>query len=223
MPQPNKLRVQFTPSYTGNHRVCWRIGTGAYDCTTIVAGITGVPVSVDIDVDFDALNELCATSSINGYVQPTCVPETCPYLQVSFSESYDPYCTYWRLECGGDPNCTGFTLTGTDCGGTVDPSIPTAPLGTIIDFCFPSSTVLTAPAPWTLTPNIECCYACNSITIEKTSEAPLGFVYVDCVTKAITQVSIVDYTPSTICIVTGSLHIFDGAATVTDNGACVPL
>jgi hypothetical protein len=224
MPQPNTLRVQFTPNYTGNHRVCWRIGTGAYDCTTIVAGITGVPVTVDIGaVDFNALNEACATSSINGYVQPTCVPETCPYLQVSFSESYDPYCRYWSLECNTSPNCAGFTLTGIDCGGVTNPVIPTSPSGTVIDFCFPSSTSITAPSPWVLTPDVECCYACNSVTIEKTSEAPVLLSYIDCASRAATPISISDYTPITICIVTGSLHVYEGTISTTDNGACPPL
>lgn len=100
MAQPNTLRIQFTPNYTGNHRVCWRQGnSGPYDCSTIVAGVVGVPQTVDIPFDYNPINLTCTSDVLEGYVQPTCVPESCPYLQTGFISGYTPYCRLWTVEC----------------------------------------------------------------------------------------------------------------------------
>lgn len=102
MPQPNTLRISFTPLYTGLHRVCYRVGgVGPYDCTTVVSCTSGVPQIVDIPFDYTVINDTCNSDTLNGYVQPTCVPVTCSYLQTAFSFLYSPYCRFWTIECTG--------------------------------------------------------------------------------------------------------------------------
>ena len=68
------LSITFTPQVTSNHRVCWKKTTDvSYDCTTIVAGVAGVPVTANIPVT--VMDSPCEPATFEGYVQPTCEPE----------------------------------------------------------------------------------------------------------------------------------------------------
>lgn len=114
MAHPNTLRLQFTPNYTGNHRVCYRLGiAGPFDCSTVVAGVVGVPQTVDIPFDYTVIDLTCNSDVITGYVQPVCVPESCPYLRTDFLVSYTPYCRLWTVECTDAPvETVGATSVG---------------------------------------------------------------------------------------------------------------
>lgn len=102
MPQPNTLQVTFTPAVSGNHRVCWRLGpSGPYNCTTIVTGIIAVPLDAYITINYATLNLVCDGSTIEGYVQPICVPESYTGLRTAFTNVYYPYCKFWTIECAG--------------------------------------------------------------------------------------------------------------------------
>lgn len=68
------LSITFTPQVTSNHRVCWKKTTDAsYDCTTIVAGVAGTPVTANIPVT--VIDSPCEPATFEGYVQPTCETE----------------------------------------------------------------------------------------------------------------------------------------------------
>jgi len=119
---PGTLQVDFTANYTGDHRVCWRIGpSGPYDCTTIVtcAGL-GASCSALISVDLTPYNIQCDDITFEGYVQPVCYPEAAVSGRVPFSVVYSPIppCGAVNFLCADPVACTSFDL-GTGCHGTL--------------------------------------------------------------------------------------------------------
>jgi len=79
------LSITFTPQVTSNHRVCWKKTTDvSYDCTTIVAGVVGVPVTANIPVT--VVDDPCEPATFEGYVQPTCEPESSLLVRTDFPD-----------------------------------------------------------------------------------------------------------------------------------------
>lgn len=121
------LSITFTPQITSNHRVCWKETTDvSYDCTTIVAGIAGVPVTANISVT--VFNETCDPVTFEGYVQPTCEAEGSLLNRTAFPNvifTPDNPCLFWEAICAPgvdrvdviDPG-SGYTP-----GGTINPTI----------------------------------------------------------------------------------------------------
>lgn len=105
-PIPGYIAVSFVPSYPGPHRVCWRIGTGAYTCIEDVVCTTDPCVVYIAPINFE--NEACDIIEYNGYVQASC-------------ESGLSGAAYWTQDFTPSPSCVPYTLTceGIDAGGTV--------------------------------------------------------------------------------------------------------
>lgn len=79
------LSITFTPQITGNHRVCWKKTTDlTYNCSTIVAGVAGVPVTANISVT--VVDDPCEPATFEGYVQPTCEPEASTLNRTDFPD-----------------------------------------------------------------------------------------------------------------------------------------
>lgn len=79
------LSITFTPQVTSNHRVCWKKTTDlTYDCSTIVAGTAGTPVTANITVT--VVDDPCEPATFEGYVQPTCEPESSPLVRTDFPD-----------------------------------------------------------------------------------------------------------------------------------------
>ena len=174
---PGTLQVDFTANYTGDHRVCWRIGpSGPYDCTTIVtcAGL-GLTCSALISVDLTPYNIQCDDITFEGYVQPVCYPEASTLGRTPFSVVYNPIppCEAVKFLCT-TPACSGFDL-GTGCHGALGP-FNTKVLGEEFSFCYDGG--ITGPD---FTTSVEadalaegyslvadpatCCYECIQLTV----------------------------------------------------------
>jgi hypothetical protein len=79
------LSITFTPQTTGNHRVCWKKTTDIiYDCSTIIAGVAGVPVTASISVT--VVDDPCEPATFEGYVQPTCEPQASALNRTDFPD-----------------------------------------------------------------------------------------------------------------------------------------
>ena len=87
---PATITVNFTSNYTGNHRVCYRLGgVGLYNCTTIVACLGGgTPCSTTINVTVD--DEACTDYVYDGYVQAVCEAEASTTGRVAWTATYTP-------------------------------------------------------------------------------------------------------------------------------------
>lgn len=123
------LQIQFTATYVGEHRICWRVaGTIPYDCTNTVIAILGVNTTV---ITFDVEENFCGPYFFEGYVQPTCVDEGDPSLQTAWTP----------VEYVNTPDCNAYTLTCstvsiakidiTGYGSGYDPTPGNEPLVTI--------------------------------------------------------------------------------------------
>lgn len=99
---PASIDVTFNANYTGQHRVCWRIGSsGVYDCTTtVVCGGGGNPCSTSIGITVD--NETCDDVTFEGYVQASCEDVGSLNGRVPFSITFtpNPSCKPYRITCG---------------------------------------------------------------------------------------------------------------------------
>jgi len=83
------ITVNFTANYTGQHRICWRLGSsGPYDCTTLISTTAGMNYSVIIPVTVD--NETCSSVGFEGYVQATCEDESSSSGRIPFSVTFTP-------------------------------------------------------------------------------------------------------------------------------------
>lgn len=187
---PATITVNFTSNYTGDHRVCYRLGgVGPYDCTTIVTCLGGgTPCSTTINVTVD--DESCDDYVYDGYVQAVCEEEASLIGRVAWIATYTPTnaCFSVAFTCvasDGSPSCPPFTLDADpDCGGgTVD--VPTIPNGDTFSFCFPAGTTFAAPTDYTRVNGDTDCCTCNTITISApTDPATTGiYFYQDCTTK----------------------------------------
>lgn len=187
---PATITVNFTSNYTGDHRVCYRLGgVGPYDCTTIVTCLGGgTPCSTTINVTVD--DESCDDYVYDGYVQAVCEEEASLIGRVAWTATYTPTnaCFSVAFTCvasDGSPSCPPFTLDADpDCGGgTVD--VPTIPNGDTFSFCFPAGTTFTAPTDYTRVNGDTDCCTCNTITFSApTDPATTGiYFYQDCTTK----------------------------------------
>ena len=175
---PGTLQVDFTANYTGDHRVCWRIGpSGPYDCTTIVtcAGL-GATCSALISVDLTPYNVQCDDITFEGYVQPVCYPESATSGRTPFSVLYSPIppCEAVNFLCADPIACTAFNL-GTGCHGTLG-TFQSKLTGEQFSICYDGG--ITGPdfttaveadalaAGYTLTADtVTCCYECIELTI----------------------------------------------------------
>lgn len=175
---PGTLQVDFTANYTGDHRVCWRIGpSGPYDCTTIVtcAGL-GATCSALISVDLTPYNVQCDDITFEGYVQPVCYPESATSGRTAFSVVYSPIwpCGAVNFLCADPSACSPFDL-GTGCHGSLG-LLQTKVANEQFSICYDGG--ITGPdftaaveadaiaAGYTLAADaVTCCYECIELTI----------------------------------------------------------
>lgn len=226
---PATITVNFTSNYTGNHRVCYRLGgVGPYDCTTIVTCLGGgTPCSTTINVIVD--DESCNDYVYDGYVQAVCETEDSPLGIVAWTATYTPTnaCFSVAFTCnasGGAAFCPAFTLpSDPDCGGgTVD--VPAIPNGDTFSFCFPAGTTFTAPTDYTRVPGDTDCCTCNTITISApTNPATTGtYFYQDCITKQFVSGTLTTGDPNVVvCSIISSEGVeYNKSMSIVIGGTC---
>lgn len=122
---PASLNVNFTSNYTGNHRICYRIGNaGPYNCSTVVACAgSGAPCSGVIAITVD--NETCDPVTYEGYVQAECEDIASLNGRVPFTITFTPVptCASYNVTCSS----VGIaSISVTNPGGGYDPLNPPA-------------------------------------------------------------------------------------------------
>jgi len=124
-PVPANITVDFNSNYTGDHRVCWRMGiSGPYDCSTIVncaGGGAACQAVIVISVD----NETCDNVDFNGYVQATCNDIGSLEGRIPFQSTFipEPTCKPYLITCDSSSIASISILNG---GSGYDP-LPTPP------------------------------------------------------------------------------------------------
>jgi len=218
---PGTLQVDFTANYTGDHRVCWRIGpSGPYDCTTIVtcAGL-GLTCSALISVDLTPYNIQCDDITFEGYVQPVCYPEASTLGRTPFSVVYTPIwpCVFWEGTKDAGPNV--ILDFDDDCAGN-PVSIENAIVGKTFYKCGPATPAPSSPN-WTVTENpAKCCYDCKSVEFKNTFAGPSVIYYIDCVTLALVIESVALGDTIVRCIVNTSETVKSGSFDITYLADC---
>ena len=125
------LRIVFTTTTVSDHRICWRVDSGTYDCTTVVSCPTiGVYTS---DITIPTLdNETCDDVIVDGYVQPTCYTEASTSGQVSFTSTFDPEpadCVGYLVSCN-EVGIESTTITDVGSGYATGTPLTIAASGT---------------------------------------------------------------------------------------------
>lgn len=218
---PGTLQVDFIANYTGNHRVCWRIGTsGPYDCITIVpcAGL-GALCSAYISVDLSAYNVQCDDIIFEGYVQPTCYPELSTDGRFPFSVLYTPIwpCVFWEATRDAGPN--PILNFGDDCAGN-PLSIESGLVGSVFKKCGPELPIPTSPN-WTIVERTSnCCYDCRNVEFRNSSISDATLYYIDCTTLAVVVETVPAGITITRCIVNTSETVKVGTLDITYLGVC---
>lgn len=102
------LTVEYIPSYSGNHRICFKTTGDSYCCyNDDSASIIGVIKTTVIDLDdFElCLGTLpepigCDGSTIEGYVQPVCIESTSDLNRVLFTALFSSTpCAPYKITC----------------------------------------------------------------------------------------------------------------------------
>lgn len=238
---PATLTVNFTASYAGPHRICWRIqgSLGPYVCTNIVNCVGGNNVCqavVTIMVD----PESCAPVTYEGYIQATCNPEGSPVDQVPWVATFtpNPACKMYAISYPGictSPPQVGPTIApvnmGLNCNGTARPAV-SVQCGTSVYVCA-IGPIPNLPAEYTMTEQPLCCGDCTqySVTISPAC-APAcildgsSMYYIDCNTRELVRQDFTGNTPiliSNICAVTGSISLqltIEATGSITAVGPC---
>lgn len=222
---PATITVNFTSNYTGNHRVCYRLGgVGPYDCTTIVACLGGgTPCSTTINVTVD--DESCDDYVYDGYVQAVCEEEASLTGRVAWTATYTPTNACFSIEftAGGGTSAPAFSLlSDPDCGGgTV--SVPSVATGTTFTLCFPAGTSFSAPAEYVIASAATDCCTCQEVTFSCAGGAAGGdYFYQDCVTKQFTSGSMNGGDPDVVvCAIIDSEGIeYNSGITVAIGATC---
>lgn len=123
------LSITFTPQVTSNHRVCYKKTTDvSYDCSNIIAAVSGIPVTASINVTVPSGTESCDPITFEGYVQPTCEPEASPLNRTSFPNmTYTPDnpCLFWEATCAPGVDAVDVIDVGSGYtpGSTIIPTI----------------------------------------------------------------------------------------------------
>lgn len=225
---PATITVNFTSNYTGNHRVCYRLGgVGAYDCTTIVTCLGGSsPCSASISVLVD--DAVCTDYVYDGYVQATCEDEGSLIGRVAWTATYTPTnaCKSLRFTCTGDGSayCPGFELVTTDCGGATV-IVPTVADGGVFSVCFPNGASISTPTKYTVTEAPTDCCTCYTITFSCPLLATGGtYFYQDCTTKAYTSGTMSPGDPDVVvCAIQGTAQVQYNSGITRAIGAACPI
>lgn len=222
---PAEITVNFTSNYTGNHRVCYRLGgVGPYDCTTIVTCLGGgTPCSATISIIVD--DAACTDYEYDGYVQAVCELEDSLTGRVAWTATYSPTnaCISVLFTAGGGGVAPAFNL-GSDvsCGGTtvVVPAITT---GTEFTLCFPAGTTFPAPAEYTMVSGATNCCDCEQVTFSCPGGSAGGdYFYQDCFTKEFVTGSMNGADPDVVvCALLGSAGVERASGITTAIGSCV--
>lgn len=117
------ITVHFTANYTGQHRICWRIGSvGAYDCSIVIATTTGTSYDVVVPVIVD--NESCSDVTFEGYVQATCEDIASTTGRIPFSVVFtpSPTCLPINVLCQ-TVGIESFTITNPGSGYVGAPTV----------------------------------------------------------------------------------------------------
>lgn len=223
---PATITVNFTSNFTGNHRVCYRLGgVGPYNCTTIVACVGGgFACSATINVIVD--DEACDDYVYDGYVQATCEDALSLTGRVAWTATYTPTnaCFSILFTAGGGGSAPGFNL-GADvsCGGTgvVVPSVAT---GTEFTLCFPAGTTFPAPPQYTRVDGATNCCDCEQVTFScPGGSAGGGYFYQDCTTKEFMSGTMSGGDPDVVvCVLLDSAGVQNGSGITTAIGVCPP-
>jgi hypothetical protein len=96
------LTVDFISEFAGNHRICWRIGAGLYDCATIVP-CTGNGTACAALIVLNLEDNSCDEVEFNGYVQAQCHDISSLEGRIPFDITFtpSPACDYWKFSCTG--------------------------------------------------------------------------------------------------------------------------
>jgi hypothetical protein len=187
-PQPATITVNFTPNYTGNHRVCYRIqGSGdPYTCTIVTAPATSYAIPITVD------NETCDEITYEGYVQPLCQEEESEEGRIPFVVTFTP-----------EPSCNLYTIAYTrvgentpvtmyDCSGESDITINVEFTGTgfSINMCSPEPPPSSETYSVTLVEDRYCICECIEVEFEVEDEAPSERTvwYTNCDGQALSEV-----------------------------------
>lgn len=99
------LRIIFTNTWIGLHRICWRIYTGdptaAYDCSTTVNCTSIQEWTEDITIP-ELDNETCDDIVFEGYVQAMCIDEDSLTGRIPFTSTFEPEpvdCVSYLIRC----------------------------------------------------------------------------------------------------------------------------
>ena len=99
------LRIIFTNTWIGLHRICWRIYTGdptaVYDCSTTVNCTSIQEWTEDITIT-ELDNETCDDIVYEGYVQAICIDEDSLTGRIPFTSTFEPVpvdCVAYLIRC----------------------------------------------------------------------------------------------------------------------------
>lgn len=225
---PATITVNFTSNYTGDHRVCYRLGgVGPYDCTTVVTCLGGgfaCSASISILVDDAA----CTDYNYDGYVQAICEDEGSLVGRVAWTATYSPTnaCKSIVFTCtapGGSSYCSGFSIDSSlDCGGATV-TVPDVEDGTIFNMCFPTGATIPAPTNFTAVEGVNTCCECLQYTFTTGSKDGGTYFYQDCTTKQFVSAIIGADSTLTVCAITGTAQVEFGSGIVTSVGGSCPI
>lgn len=186
-PQPATITVNFTPNYTGNHRICYRIqGSGdPYVCTIVNAPATsyGIPVMVD--------HETCEDVTFEGYIQPLCQEEESEEGRIPFTVTFtpEPSCNIYRIAYTGIGEAAPVTMY--DCSGESAIAISDELTGSgfTIDMCSPEPPPSSETYSVTLLEDRYCICECIEVEfdVEDEVDSERTVWYTDCDSEAQTE------------------------------------
>lgn len=216
---------------------------GTVTLNTNVIGTYTTNYTVDNEFDGCGLTSNVAQVTVN-IIKPPCICETYRVELIanvpSYSFTYVP-CSTDTLETAiilSDDNiievcvCTGqiyydenyFDVTYLGTGCTADCTItgvaaPYINCGTLTGTALTVQPTTTTSTTTTTTTTLECTY----YYLSARERADTGrFVYNDCTTNDLTQISITGTSPKYICAKTGTVYLIEGTGTATPMGACPP-
>lgn len=115
----------------------------------------------------DLTDNACVPFTVDGYVQPTCVPEGDPTLRAPFSLTYVPTepCKAYSYNCTSPGGCTTF-IPAVNCNSASYNTAQAKPAGTVFNLCHNSAPASPNAAGYVIAINNGvCCYECKSLDI----------------------------------------------------------
>jgi len=229
-----QLEINYTPQYTGCHRICL-VGQEE-TCCYIDSSLSIVGVSKEVIIDLadypcivPPVDEIsCEDYSLNGYIQPCCTEEESLLNRVSFTASWPIIpCVQYQLECLlSGAQCLSFTFT--DCSGQYTgpqegiwggPSVPPAVV------CTSDGPPSNTAGNYDIEPIVPgTCCNCKSYTVTVQVPFIIEIYYTDCDGNFTTEPTLLyPDVPLQICAIENTIFTVteNGSFTAEDNGPCI--